>query len=50
MSVIPGIPANTGTKVTLNLSSTAVGDSNGETYFPHRLLLANARVTRLCKT
>ena len=49
-SVIPGIPVNTGTKVTLNLSSNVVGDSNGETNFPHRLLLTNTRVSRLRKT
>ena len=50
ISVIPGIPVNTGTKVTLNLSSNVVGDSNGETNFPHRLLLTNTRVSRLRKT
>ena len=27
-----------------------VGDSNGETNFPHRLLLTNTRVSRLRKT
>ena len=37
------MPVNTGTKVTLNLSS------NGETNFPHRLL-TNTRVSRLRKT
>ena len=37
-------------KVTLNLSSNVVGDSNGETNFPHRLLLTNTRVSRLRKT
>ena len=42
------MPVNTGTKVTLNLSSN--GDSNGETNFPHRLLLTNTRVSRLRKT
>ena len=46
-----GIPlSNTGTKVTLNHWSNVVGDSNGETNFPRRLLLANTRVSRLCKT
>ena len=44
------MPVNTGTKVTLNLSSNVVGDSNGETNFPHRLLLTNTRVSRLRKT
>ena len=38
ISVIPGIPVNNGTKVTLNLSSNVVRDSNGETNFIHRLL------------
>ena len=33
------MPVNTGTKVTLNLSSN--GDSNGETNFPHRLSLTH---------
>ena len=49
-SVIPGIPVNTGTKVTLNLSSNVVDDSIGETNFPHRLLLTNTLVSRLRKT
>ena len=50
ISVIPGLPVNTGTAVTLNLSSNVVDDSNGETNFPHRLLLTNTRVSRLRKT
>ena len=29
-----------GTEVTLKLSSNAVGDSNDETNFPHKLLLS----------
>ena len=41
---------NTGTKVTLNLSSNVVGDSNEETNFPYRLLLINTWVSRLRKT
>ena len=32
------------TKVTLNLSSNVVGDSNDETNFSHKLLLTNAQV------
>ena len=44
------MPVNTGTKITLNLSSNVVGDSNGETNFSHRLLLTNTQVSRLCKT
>ena len=50
ISVIPGKPVNTCMKVTLNLSSDVDGDSNGETNFPHRLLLINTRVSRLRKT
>ena len=42
--------SNTGTKLTLNLLSSVVGDSNGETNFRRRLLLANTRVSRLRKT
>ena len=37
------------TEVTLNLSSNIIGDSNGENNFPHKLLLTNVRVSRLCK-
>ena len=37
------------TEVTLNLSSNIIGDSNGENNFPHKLLLTNAQVSRLCK-
>ena len=44
---MPGIPVNTGMEVTLNLSSNS--DSNGETNFPHRLLLTYTRVSRLRK-
>ena len=37
------------TEVTLNLSSNIIGDSNGENNFPHKLLLTNAQVSRICK-
>ena len=37
------------TEVTLNLLSNVVGDSNGENNFPHKLLLTDAQVSRLCK-
>ena len=37
------------TEVTLNLSSVGIGDSNNETNFPHKLLLTNAKVLKLCK-
>ena len=37
------------TEATLNLSSNVIGNSNDETNFPHRLLLTNTQVLRLCK-
>ena len=38
-----------GTEVTLNLSSNAIGHSNDEYNFPHKLLLTNTQVLRLQK-
>ena len=38
-----------GTEVTLNLSSNVIGDSNDETNFPHKLLITDTRVSRICK-
>ena len=38
-----------GTQATLNLSSNVVGNSHDKTNFPHRLLLTDAQVSRLCK-
>ena len=38
-----------GTEVTLNLSSNVVEDSNDENKFPHKLLITNMQVLRLCK-
>ena len=38
-----------GTEVTLKLSSNAVGDSNDENNFPHKLLLTNTQVSKLRK-
>ena len=38
-----------GTKVTLNLSSNIVGDSNDENNFPHKLSLTNTQVSKLRK-
>ena len=38
-----------GTRVTLNLLSNIVGDSNDENNFPHHLLLTNTQVSSLCK-
>ena len=36
-------------EVTLNLSSNLVGDSNGETNFPYKLLLTNTQLSRIRK-
>ena len=38
-----------GTKVTLNLSSNIICDSNDENNFQHKLLLANTQVSKLRK-
>ena len=38
-----------GIEVTLNLSSTVIGNSNDETNFPHKLWLTNAQVSKICK-
>ena len=38
-----------GIEVTLNLSSNFVGDSNDKNNFPHKLLLTNTDVSRLCR-
>ena len=40
---------NNETKVTLNLSSSVVGDSNDENNFPHKLLSNNTQVLKLRK-
>ena len=40
---------NNYTEVTLKLSSKVVGDSNDQNSFPHRLLLTNTQVSKLCK-
>ena len=37
------------TEATLKLSSNVVGDSNDENNFPHKLLLTNAKVSKLRK-
>ena len=42
-----GIKINT--KVTLKISSNAIGDSNDENDFSHKLLLTNTQASRLCK-
>ena len=36
-------------EVTLNLSSNVIGNSNGETDFPHKLLLTERQFSRLYK-
>ena len=38
-----------GTEVTLKLSCDVAGDFNDENNFPHKLLLTNTQVSRLCK-
>ena len=38
-----------GTKVTLNNSSNLIANSNDETNFPHKLLLANMQVSNIRK-
>ena len=43
----PGTKNNT--EVTLKISSNFIGDSNDENNFPHKLLLTNTLVSKLCK-
>ena len=38
-----------GAKVTLKLSSNVFSDYNVEDNFPHKLVLTNTQVSRLCK-
>ena len=38
-----------GTKVTLNLRSNVIGDSNDKTKFLYKLILFDTQVPRLCK-
>ena len=38
------------TEVVLRLSSNMIGNSDGETNFPHKLLLTNRQVSNICKT
>ena len=38
-----------GTEVTVKVSSNAVGDSNDENNFPHKLLLTTIKVSKLRK-
>ena len=37
------------TEVNLKYSANVVGDSNDETIFPHKFLLTNTQLSRLCK-
>ena len=37
------------TEITLKILSNVVGNSNDENNFPHKLLLTNTQVSRLCK-
>ena len=37
------------TEVTLNISSSVIGNSNDEYNFSHELLLTNPQIWRLCK-
>ena len=39
----------TNTEVILKISSNIIGDSNDESNFPHKLLLTNTQITKLCK-
>ena len=41
---------NYATEITRKLSSNVTGDSNGETNFPHKLLLTDRQVAKLRKT
>ena len=38
-----------GTGLNLNLSSNLIRNSNNETNFPHKLLLTNTKVSKICK-
>ena len=38
-----------GTKVTLNLSSSLIDNSNNESNFSHKLILTNIEVSKICE-
>ena len=38
-----------GTEVTLNVSSKLIGNCNDETNFPHKILLTDTEVSKICK-
>ena len=35
-------------KITLNISPNVISDSNNENYFPHKLLLTDTQMSKLC--
>ena len=37
-------------EVTLKIPSNTFGDSNDENNFPHKFLLTNTQISRLCKS
>ena len=43
-------PIKNGTEVSLNLSSNLIVNSNEETNFPHKLLLTDTQVSKICKS
>ena len=38
-----------GTEITLNLSSNLIGNFDDETNFPHKILLTDTQVSKICK-
>ena len=38
-----------GIEVTLNLSSNVIGNSNDDTNFPHKYVVTNTQVSRICQ-
>ena len=40
---------NNGAEVTLNLSPSFIVDSNDKANFPHKLIVTNTQVSRICK-
>ena len=38
------------TEVTLKIPSNTFGDSNDENNFPHKFLLTNTQISKLCKS
>ena len=47
-SLITKLKSEIEDEVTLKLSSNVVGDSNDENNFPHKFLLTNTQVSKLC--